>query len=309
MSRVIYVDCSPGAAELYERELHEVLPGLTLHRGDPQEHELAGLIADHVGVITGHTAIPATVIEQCSRLRVIVFLGTGVSSYVDMAAAERRAVRVHNVSGYGDRTIAEHTIGLIFSAVRQIAAQDRGIRSGVWERPSAFELEGKTLGLVGLGAVGRAVARLGTALGMKVIGWNRSGLPAHTPCALVDLDTVMSESDVVSLHLAHTPDTENIIDERRLNLMKPHGVLVNTARGALIDESALVDCLGRNRIAHAALDVFEIEPLSPGHPLAGLDNVTLTAHSAWSSREAAGRLTRWGFEKMRNALDGLSKES
>ena len=149
------------------------------------------------------------------------------------------------------------------------------------------------------------MARLGAALGMKVIAWNRSGVPDGVDCGAVEIDTLMAESDVVTLHIDLVPETEGIIDRRRLELMQPHAVLVNAARGALVDELALADLLLARRIGHAALDVYGTEPLPADSPFRTLDNVTLTPHAAWVSPEAATRLLRMGIEKLRDALSGL----
>jgi D-3-phosphoglycerate dehydrogenase len=149
------------------------------------------------------------------------------------------------------------------------------------------------------------MVQLGAALGMNVIAWNRSGLPDGVECDYVEIDTLMAASDVVTLHIDLVPETEGIIDRRRLELLQPHAVLVNAARGALVDEAALAELLLARRIGHAALDVYGNEPLPAGSPFRGLDNVTLTPHAAWVSPEAATRLLRMGIEKLRDALAEL----
>ena len=307
MTRAFYFDCSADIKALYEATegMADILPTLELHLGDPAPDELPDLLAGYTGVLNGHTHLSGDMMDACPDLRVVVFLGTGVASYIDRDAAAARGIAVHRIAGYGDRTIAEHALALMLAGVRGIARLDREMRAGTWRPGSGFELEGKTLGIVGLGGVGRTMAKLGTALGMNVIAWNRSGVPHGVACEAADIDRVMAESDVVSLHIDLVPETEGIIDRRRLELLQPHSVLVNTARGALVDEAALADLLRQGRIGHAALDVYGTEPLPPESPFQGLDNVTLTPHAAWASPESTTRLLRLGIEKLRDALAEL----
>jgi D-3-phosphoglycerate dehydrogenase len=152
------------------------------------------------------------------------------------------------------------------------------------------------LGVVGTGGIGKTMVRLGAGLGMNVIAANRSGVPDDLPCREVELDTLLAEADVVSLHLVLNEGTRGMIDRRRIGLMRPSAILINTARGAILDEAALVDALREGRIAHAGLDVFADEPLPADHPLTALDNVTLTAHAAFMTREASERLLRMALE-------------
>ncbi|HEX9646218.1 MAG TPA: NAD(P)-dependent oxidoreductase, partial [Alphaproteobacteria bacterium] len=232
----------------------------------------------------------------CPGLRTIVFMGTGASSYIDLDAARRRGIRVHTISGYGDRSVAEHALALMLAGGRKIATMDRAIRAGEWATLDGVELAGKTLGVVGTGGIGKEMVRLGAALAMRVIAWNRSGVPADLPAEACALDELLASADVISLHLALNDQTREIIDRRRIGLIRPQAMLVNTARGGLVDEPALVEALQAGRLAHAALDVFADEPLAAGHPLARLDNVTLTAHAGFMTREASERLLRRAFE-------------
>jgi D-3-phosphoglycerate dehydrogenase len=307
MTRTLYFDCSADMKALYESTegMADILPSLELRLGDPDPSELPGLLSGYTGVLNGHTRMSAELLDACPDVKVVVFLGTGVASYVDMEAAAARGIAVHGIAGYGNRTIAEHSLALMLAGVRGVARLDREMRAGTWRPDSGFELEGKTLGIVGLGGVGRTMAKLGAALGMKVIAWNRSGVPDGVDCDYVEIDTLMAESDVVTLHIDLVPETEGIIDRRRLELLRPHAVLVNAARGALVDEAALAEMLKDGRIGHAALDVYGTEPLPADSPFRGLDNVTLTPHAAWVSPEAATRLLRMGIERLRDAIDEL----
>lgn len=304
--RVLYFDCSDEMAALYERHCRDLMPDLELHIGDPPAAALAGVLEGCAGALNGHTMMTRELLAACPELKVVVFLGTGAESYIDLAAAADLGVTVRNVAGYGNRTIAEHTIALLFAAARSIARMDRQMRGGQWHpRAAGFELAGKTIGLVGLGNVGRTVAEMASALGMEVIAWNRSGVPDGVPARSVALDDLFREADVVSLHVAVTPETEGLLDARRLGLMQPHCILINAGRGALVDEATLVAALRERRIGHAALDVYQTEPLPPDHPLSSLDNVTLTPHTAWMSPEAATRLLRMSLEIMAEELAAL----
>jgi D-3-phosphoglycerate dehydrogenase len=243
-----------------------------------------------------HTKMDEAFLAACPSLRSIVFLGTGAASYIDLAAAERLGIRVRAYGGYGDQSVAEHAVALMFAAARQVATMDRAIRRSHWETLEGIELAGKVLGVVGTGGIGKAMVRLGAGLGMRVIAWNRSGVPGDLPCRAVELDALLAEADVVSLHLSLNEGSRGMIDRRRIGLIRPGAILINTARGAILDEPALVDALREGRIGHAALDVFADEPLQKDHPLTGLDNVTLTSHAAFMTKEASERLLRMALE-------------
>jgi D-3-phosphoglycerate dehydrogenase len=218
---------------------------------------------------------------------------------VDELAA--RGIRVHTISGYGDTAVAEHTVALMMAACRDVARMDREIRSGVWITREGMQLAGKTLGLIGLGGIGREVARIGRGLGMEVIAWNRTPRPGE---ALVSLDELLARSDVISLHLVLSDDTRGFLGPAQIARIKPGAVLINTARGALVDETALIEALRSGRIRHAGLDVFHSEPLRGDHPLAAMDNVTLTAHAGFRTLEASMTLLRRGIEIVKNIRDG-----
>ncbi len=290
-----FVDCPPFLAALADDSMRAAAPGVEIAVGSPDRAALRALLADCRIAAVDHTEIDAAMLADAPTLRAVVFLGTGASSYIDLAAARARGVVVRTIRGYGDRAVAEHAAALMFAAGRKVAAMDRAIRAGGWETLDGVEFAGRTLGVVGAGGIGREAIRIGAALGMKVVAWSRSGVPAGLPCAARPLDALLAESHVVSLHLALTPETAGILDRRRLGLMRPGAILVNTARGGLVDEAALIDALRAGRPAHAALDVFADEPPSADSPLRRLDNVTLTAHAGFMTREASVRLLRAGF--------------
>jgi D-3-phosphoglycerate dehydrogenase / 2-oxoglutarate reductase len=304
MNRIVFPDCTRYMASFYEGELRALVPELEVDIDQPTTEAFVARLTDAVAVMHFGTRITADMMERCPKLRVIVFLGTGVGSWVDLAAAAARGIRVRRVLGYADRTVAEHALALILSVGRNLACMDREIPAGRWHSEARFESAGKRLGIVGLGGIGRALAALAAPLGLDVVGWNRSPIPAGIPCRMLPLDEVIASSDIVSLHLALNDETRGVIDRRRIGMLKPGTVLINTARGGLVDEAALVERLQQGDIL-AGLDVFADEPLAPAHPISRLDNVTLTAHAGWMSPEAASRLFRLGLEAMREELARL----
>jgi D-3-phosphoglycerate dehydrogenase len=260
-------------------------------RQDVPPETLPGLLAGYDFVLDDHTQMPTEWLRRCTGLRHIIFLGTGARSYMHPEELAEHDITVHIIKGYGDTAVAEHTIALMWAAARGLAAMDRGMREGDWVRTEGMQLTGKTLGLVGFGGIAAEVARIAAGSGMRVIAWNRSPKTAEG-VAFVDLDTLLAESDVLSLHLLLTDETRGFLGAERLARLRPGALLVNTARGALVDEAAMIAALRSGRLRHAALDVFATEPLPAGHALASLPNVTLSAHSAFRTPEASDNLIR-----------------
>jgi D-3-phosphoglycerate dehydrogenase len=204
---------------------------------------------------------------------------------------EARGIKVHIIKGYGDTAVAEHSIALMVAAARDVARMDREILAGIWAPHEGVQLLGKTLGVIGLGGIGREVARIGKGMGMQVIGWNRTK-HADLTVPLVEIDALLARSDVVSMNLTLGDETRGFLSAERIARMKPGVIYVNTARGALADEAALIAALKSGHIRHAGLDVFHNEPLKSDHPLAQLPNVTLTSHAAFRTLEASMTLLR-----------------
>ena len=200
-----------------------------------------------------------------------------------------RGITVHIIKGYGDTAVAECAIALMWASVKGFARMDRGMRAGQWLGIEGVQLTGKTLGLVGFGGVAAEVARIALGSGMKLVAWNRS--PRTYPSVeFVSLEQVLTQSDVVSLHLLLTDETRGLLSRERIAAMKPGVILVNTARGALVDEQAMIEALRSGHIRHAGLEVIATEPRPAGHVLTTLENVTLSAHSAFRTPEASDNL-------------------
>lgn len=238
--------------------------------------------AEAVINIRASTRFTADVLAQCPRLRVISIWGTG-TDHVDLDAAKRRGIAVTNTPGVSAVAVAEHTLSLIFAVARQTVRIDRAVRGGEWPRGMVTQLRGKTLGIIGTGAIGREVARLAAGIGMPVIAWSFHPRAGY---ASVTLDDLFRRADVVSVHVRQSPDTLGMIRAAHFALMKPGAIFINTARGRIVVEQDLVDALRTERIAGAGLDVFETEPLPAESPLRLLQNVVLSPHAAGITREA-----------------------
>ena len=285
--RAVFVDAT-AAIEGAARRLHDAAePSLEVGfgRADVRPEELPDALGGAPIAVIDHTALPIDIARRCTGLRHVVFLGTGARSYMDPEALAAVGIGVHTIRGYGDTAVAECAMGLLFAAAKGFAAMDGAMRSGRWLRTEGVQLTGKTLGLVGFGGIGAEMARLAGGIGMKVLAWNRTPRDA-AGVEFVTLERLLAESDAVSLHLLLDAQTRGFLSRERIAAMKPGVLLVNTARGALVDEAAMVDALRSGHIGHAGLDVFDIEPLPAGHLLTTLGNVTLSAHSAFRTPEA-----------------------
>jgi D-3-phosphoglycerate dehydrogenase len=267
---------------------------LAIEQGGPEAvplpAELTKNLAGFQIVVVQFTPLSRGFIEAASDLKVIGVLRGGTEN-LDVEYATERGISVLNTPGRNARAVAECTMGMILSEVRNIARAHTCLRSGEWRRsfPNSDgipELCEKTVGLVGYGAVGRLVAGYLQAFGSEILAYDPYVKDDPSPAQLVDLETLLKQSDVVSVHARLTEDTYHLIGERELLLMKPNAVLVNTARSGLVDEEALVRALSDRRIMGAALDVFDTEPLPPDHPLVKLENVTITPHLAGSTIDA-----------------------
>jgi D-3-phosphoglycerate dehydrogenase len=250
--------------------------------------------------VRAYSRFDAELLAALPELRIISILGTGTDN-VDLEAATRQGVVVTNTPGASTVSVAELAFALMLAAARHVALEDRTVRSGRWRHVEGVELRGKTLGVVGLGAIGQEVASMARAFGMKVVAWSPTPDPdraRRVGATLVGLEELFRTADVVSLHLRASPKTVGLIGERELAMMKPGTILVNTARGALVDERALAEALASGRLGAAGLDAFAQEPLSPDSPLVRLENVVLTPHVGWVTTEAADRLRRMPVDNL-----------
>lgn len=250
-------------------------------------------------VLTNKTVINREIIEKSPELRYIGVLATGFN-IVDTAAAAEHGVTVCNVPAYSTESVAQHVFALLLECCSHVGEYSASVRAGDWARCADFsyslspitELSGKTLGVVGFGAIGSRVAEIGAAFGMKVLGYSRHfDLSRETErIKYAPLERLLAESDVVTLHCPATPETTGLINESTLEKMKKGAILINTARGALIEEEAVAKALRSGRLSFAAMDVMAREPVAPDDPLVPLENCIVTPHVAWAPREARVRL-------------------
>ena len=234
---------------------------------------------DVICVMRERTPLPREIIERLPRLKLIASTGPGNAS-IDMAAASERGISV-TVTGYRSTPTIELTWALILASIRHIVSESNGVRAGGWQTTIGQELEGKVLGVVGLGRVGGQVARIGLAFGMKIIAWSQNMTPeiaAAAGATMVPKSELFRQADIVTVHLVLSKRTRGLIGAAELEVMKPTARLINTSRGPIVDEAALIAALQSHSIAGAALDVFDQEPLPAGHPFRSLDNVLATPH-------------------------------
>jgi len=300
--KALFLDCNDQLGPIFSRVRRPDDPPIAVNYEPYERQAIPQLLAGCAICLDDHSYLPTEVVAQCRDLRHVVFLGTGAASYMDIGALGRLGVSVHTIKGYGDTAVAEHTIALMWAAARDLVRMDREVRGGIWETREGVQLLGKTLGLIGLGGIGREVARIARGMGMNVLAWKRTphsdaGVP------LVPIDELLARADVVSLHLVLGDETRNFLNAERMARLKPGCILVNTARGALVDEAALINALESGAIRHAGLDVFHAEPLTPDHPLARLANVTLSAHSAFRTQEASETLLRRAIDIVRRIVE------
>lgn len=249
---------------------------------------------------------PREALEAVPTLRLISTASVGVDN-LDLVACRELGITVCHQAGNTSRVVAEHTLALMLAVAKRLAVQTREVKAGRWDPGWNVGLRGKTLGVVGTGASGAEMARLSSALGMEVLAWTFHPSPERAAALgvrFVDLDTLLRESEVVSLHVALTPDTRHLIGAREFGLMKPGAILVNGARGAVVDTDAFVEALRSGRLRGAGLDVFEQEPLPAGHPLTMLDEVVLTPHAADATPEAMDYLNRDAVDHIIAFLEG-----
>jgi len=291
MPKTLFIDSTPDIDRLWQRVHRAQDPPIRVNMGPVPEAEIATLLAGYDTCIVDATYFTAPTLKRCADLKHLVFLGTGAGSFIDLAAAAEAGIKVSTIKGYGDTAVAEHTMGLVFAAARNIATMHKIMRDGGWQVMQGMELKGKTLGLIGLGGIGREMARLGKGIGLEVIAFNRSPVP-DAPVPMVPLEGLLARADVVSLHLALNDGTRQFLDRGRLESMKEGAILVNTARAGLLDEAALAQLLTRGRIGHYATDVYAAEPPPADEPLRRLERVTLSAHAAYNTPEAAMTMYR-----------------
>jgi D-3-phosphoglycerate dehydrogenase len=269
------------------------------------EEELLPLVAEIDGAICGDDQFTERVMRGAPRLKVISKWGTGIDS-IDTRAAARLGIRVCNTPDAFTDPVADTALGYVLCFARRLPWMDRDVRRGLWAKPDAVALRECTLGVVGVGNIGRAVVRRARAFGMKVLGTDPAPVSAafveETGLRMVPPDVLLAESDFVTLHCDLNPTSFHFIDDGALSLMRPTAYLINTSRGPVVDEAALARALAAGRLAGAALDVFEVEPLPEESPLRAMDNCLLAPHNANCGRAARARVHETTISNLLAAL-------
>ena len=261
-------------------------------------------------IIANKSKITKTVLDSCRNLKLVCVIATGYNN-VDTGYAREKGVTVCNVAGYAKNTVPQHTFSLILNLATKVLQYHLDVMAGEWQKASlftllkyrTFELYGKTLGIIGFGTIGRAVAQIAVSFGMKVIYYDPYVSPTNNYNP-VDLRTLLSESDVVSVHCPLTKDTHNLLDYKELSTMKPTALLINTSRGGIVNENALAEALNNHLIAGAGVDVLSEEPPVNGNILLSAQNCIITPHSAWSTIEARQTLVDETAKNIQSFING-----
>ncbi|MPX90940.1 D-2-hydroxyacid dehydrogenase [Salinivibrio sp. VYel1] len=280
--------------------------------GETQPSDVIARLQDADIAITNKVVIDETVLTACPKLKLIAVAATGVNN-VDLAACQAQGVQVCNVQGYATQSVPEHVIAMIFALKRQLLGYHQDVQNGEWQKQGQFcffthpigSVAGSTLGIIGKGALGEAVAQLARALGMKVVFAEHRGAQACRP-GYLPFEHVLCQSDVLSLHCPLTDNTHHLIDQDTLALMPENAILINTGRGGLVNETALLHALETGQIGGAGLDVLSEEPAPNTHPLiaASLPNLLVTPHIAWGADEAVNRLANQLVDNIDGFLSG-----
>ncbi len=285
---------------------------VTLYQKTDTEAQAIERIGDSQIVLVNKVPITRRILDACPNIRLICIQATGYN-IVDCDACDARGIPVTNVPSYGTAAVAQFTLALMLETCHQIGLHNTSVHQGDWIRSDRFcywltpqmELAGKTLGIYGFGRIGRAVGQLAKAFGMRVLAYSRSQYPEGREIGeYVDLDTLLRESDFLSLHCPQTPQTEKLINRETLDMMKDGAILINTARGGLLDEEAVAQALVSGKLRAAALDVVSQEPMAEGNPLLSAPNCIITPHIAWAPLESRQRLLDCVVENIRCFLDG-----
>ncbi|MCC5835899.1 MAG: D-2-hydroxyacid dehydrogenase [Opitutales bacterium] len=296
------------------KPLGSLVDKMTLHENTARDPDaIVAAVGDAEVVLSNKVPMSRAVIDRLPKLKLISVLATGYNIF-DLEGARENGVTICNVPGYSSTSVAQHTLALMLGLANQVGSHSASVQGGEWVRSPLFsywlhefpEFSGKTAGLIGWGDIGFQVGTVLNALGMKVQVHTRTerNAPDWDGFRFVDLDTLTQTSDVISLHCPLTEQTRNMFDEKRLRQMKPTAYLINTARGGLIDESALAKVLRAGHLGGAGLDVLEQEPMIQGHPLIGTPRLRITPHIAWATTESRQRLLDASVENVRRYLAG-----
>jgi D-3-phosphoglycerate dehydrogenase / 2-oxoglutarate reductase len=305
MSRIVITDCDQGSIEIERTVFSMAGHEVTLAQCRSAD-EVIAVGSGAIALLAQYAPITAAVMDALPTVRTVGRYGVSLDN-IELPAAAARGIRVVNVPDYCIDEVADHAIGLLLALTRGIVAQDRAIHAGTWDFHTGGELRrarGRQLGIIGLGRIGSATARRAQAFGFQVVATDPAR-PVVDGVPLLALDELLATSDIVSLHAPLDPSTRHMLDAAALARMRPGALLVNTSRGGLVDQGALVEALRSGHLGGAALDVLEREPILPTDPLLTLGNVILTPHAAFYSRESLVEMKRRVAEGIVAALAEL----
>lgn len=273
--------------------------------------DIVARIADAQIILINKTPVSKATMDACPNLLYIGVLATGYN-VVDVAAASERGITVTNIPTYGTDAVAQYTMALLLELCHHVGAHNDSVHRGDWSRSKDFcywnypltELSGKTMGIIGYGRIGQAVALRAKAFGMKILAYSHGNIPEDEIAKPASLEELLAASDVVSLHCPLTPQTNELINENTIQLMKDGALLINTARGPLVSEKAIADALSTGKLAGMASDVCTVEPVLPDNPLLSAPNCILTPHIAWAAKESRERLMKIAGENLAAYLEG-----
>ena len=304
---VIVADCDHPSISIEREVLKDLCPDIAWLKCRTED-ELIAQCGPADGILMMYAPMTRRVMQNLKRCKVIVRYGVGVDT-VDLKAAAELGMIVSNVPDYGTQEVSDHALGMMLCLTRKIATASALVKRGIWD----FHLlqpihrhQVQTIGIIGLGRIGRAMADKTRALGMKVIACDPLVARDQVPdfITLVSLEDLLAQADVVSVHCPLNETTRNMLDEKMLRLMKPSAYLVNTARGAIVNEAALDTLLAEKKLAGAAMDVLAVEPGAVDHPLFKHENFICSPHMAWHSEESMQELKRKAAEEVRRVLSG-----
>ncbi|MFS0779945.1 phosphoglycerate dehydrogenase [Neobacillus sp. 3P2-tot-E-2] len=273
--------------------------------GPFRENELAERLKGVHAAIVGTDQVTKKVLEAADQLELIVKYGVGLDN-IDLEFAKEKGIKVENTPGVNTEAVADYTFGLLLSLARQIHISDMEIRQGLWKKRTGTEIYQKTIGILGLGAIGKSIARRAYGFNMKILAYDLyqdKSFANQFEVTYCELEEIIEQSDVICIHLPLNNETKHLINKNSLAKMKPNTFIINTARGGIIDEKAIYEAIKEKRIAGAAIDVFEEEPLK-NSPLAELENIILTPHNASASEEATQRMTTQTTDKVLRFYQG-----
>lgn len=310
--KIVFLDSqgiNPGDMDL---RCFDVFEDITIYSHTATEDEAIARIGCAEVVLSNRVPITESLLQSCPGIRLVCVTGTGYN-LVDCDACKRHGVLVANVPSYGTAAVAQFTMALILELCHRIDRHNQSVHQGDWTRNPTFcywltpqmELAGKTIGIIGFGRIGQAVAKLCRAFGMEVLAYSRRVSPELVQLATpVSLDTLLASADIVSLHCPLFPETENLINADTIVKMKDGALLINTSRGGLVSEDALLAALESGKLRGAAVDVVSKEPMSPDNPLLKTDKCIITPHMAWVPKESRQRLLDTVVENIQAYIEG-----